>query len=115
MENNKSTREKAILWWNNKSTVEQIKLNSTWNPHYVLSKSLGLTGRQIEDIYIKQISHDFVELINFFPNGKKRYDESAIFRIVIHSIYNEKLKETVLLQTINILMTIIDDLQKNQK
>lgn len=51
-----STKEQAMAWWNNLSLKEQINLAVDYPPRPFKMDDIGLTGREIEEIWNKEVN-----------------------------------------------------------
>ena len=60
MSDKTTTREKALIWWNNlpfnSNNTEKGKVNYTFKYYGLDRKYTSLTGKEIEEIYLKEIA-----------------------------------------------------------
>lgn len=96
-----TTREQAIAWWNQLSQEKQIDLQYIHRcPSRHPLNAIGLTGREIEEIWLKEMQNiseeRTAEQHSYKPNQKQfmKFDES-LFKVYI-SKFSEKDKYEML-------------------
>lgn len=82
----KSTREQALAWWNELSQEKQIDLQYLYkSPSRHPSNAIGLTDREIEEIWRKETFYTLEETkenIKNFKLDQKQYSQEEVDRLL---------------------------------